>query len=124
MRQMAGGSNMIAFRPKGGKAGAFRVLNALNIIDISNNLGDAKSLVTHPATTTHQRLTADERAQLGIGDDLLRLSVGLEDARDLIADLSQARSEERRVGKECVRTCGSRWSPYHEQKNKNNMRKQ
>lgn len=90
MRQMAGGSNMIAFRPKGGKAGAFRVLNALNIIDISNNLGDAKSLVTHPATTTHQRLTVDERAQLGIGDELLRLSVGLEDVRDLIADLSQA----------------------------------
>ncbi|MFC3676329.1 O-succinylhomoserine sulfhydrylase [Ferrovibrio xuzhouensis] len=90
MRQMAGGSNMVAFRPKGGKAGAFRVLNALNIIDISNNLGDAKSLVTHPATTTHQRLTPDERARLGIGDDLLRLSVGLEDARDLIADLSQA----------------------------------
>jgi O-succinylhomoserine sulfhydrylase len=90
MRQMAAGGNMIAFRPKGGKEGAFRTLNALNIIDISNNLGDAKSLVTHPATTTHQRLTAEERARLGITDDLLRLSVGLEDVRDLIADLTQA----------------------------------
>jgi O-succinylhomoserine sulfhydrylase len=90
MRQMAAGGNMIAFRPRGGKEGAFRTLNALKIIDISNNLGDAKSLVTHPATTTHQRLTAEERARLGIGDDLLRLSVGLEDVRDLIGDLAQA----------------------------------
>lgn len=90
MRQMAAGGNMIAFRPKGGKAGAFRTLNALRIIDISNNLGDSKSLITHPATTTHQRLSAEERAALGIGDDLLRLSVGLEDAADLIADLQQA----------------------------------
>jgi O-succinylhomoserine sulfhydrylase len=90
MRQMAAGGNMIAFRPRGGKDGAFRTLNALNIVDISNNLGDAKSLVTHPATTTHQRLTVEERARLGITDDLLRLSVGLEDVRDLIADLGQA----------------------------------
>lgn len=90
MRQMTAGGNMVAFRAKGGKAGAFRVLNALKLVDISNNLGDSKSLVTHPATTTHQRLTAEERAHLGIGDDLLRLSVGLEDVRDLIADLSQA----------------------------------
>lgn len=90
MRQMRGGSNMVAFCPKGGKAGAFRMLNALRVIDISNNLGDAKSLITHPATTTHQRLSAAERAQLGIGDDLLRLSVGLEDAADLIEDLAQA----------------------------------
>lgn len=90
MRQMAGGSTMIAFAPKGGKAGAFRFLNALKVIDISNNLGDAKSLITHPATTTHQRLSAEERARLGIGDDLLRLSVGLEDPLDLIEDLQQA----------------------------------
>ncbi|HEX6957717.1 MAG TPA: O-succinylhomoserine sulfhydrylase [Ferrovibrio sp.] len=89
-RQMAGGGNMIAFSPKGGKAGAFRFLNALTLIDISNNLGDAKSLITHPATTTHQRLSAEERSRLGIGDDLLRLSVGLEDPADLIADLTQA----------------------------------
>ena len=89
-RQMGGGSNMIAFCPKGAKAGAFRALNALKIIDISNNLGDAKSLITHPATTTHQRLSPDERARLGIGDDLLRLSVGLEDPQDRIEDLLQA----------------------------------
>ncbi len=89
-RQMAAGGTMIAFSPAGGKAGAFRFLNALKIIDISNNLGDAKSLITHPATTTHQRLSPEERARLGIGDDLLRLSVGLEDPLDLIEDLRQA----------------------------------
>ncbi|HLT76629.1 MAG TPA: O-succinylhomoserine sulfhydrylase [Ferrovibrio sp.] len=89
-RQMSAGGGMIAFAPKGGKAAAFRFLNALKIIDISNNLGDAKSLVTHPATTTHQRLSEEERARLGISDDLLRLSVGLEDPRDLIEDLLQA----------------------------------
>jgi len=89
-KQMTGGGNMIAFRPKGVKAGAFRVLNALKLVDISNNLGDSKSLITHPATTTHQRLSAEERARLGIGDDLLRLSVGLEDPQDLIDDLGHA----------------------------------
>jgi O-succinylhomoserine sulfhydrylase len=68
------------------------MLNALQIFVISNNLGDAKSIVTHPATTTHQRLTPEQRAALGISDGLLRLSVGLEDAGDLIADLEQALS--------------------------------
>jgi O-succinylhomoserine sulfhydrylase len=66
------------------------VLNRLQLIAISNNLGDAKSLITHPATTTHQRFSAAERAHLGITDDLLRLSVGLEDPADLIEDLDQA----------------------------------
>jgi O-succinylhomoserine sulfhydrylase len=89
-KQMTGGGNMIAFRPKGVKGGAFRVLNSLKLVDISNNLGDSKSLITHPATTTHQRLSAEERARLGIGDDLLRLSVGLEDPQDLIDDLGHA----------------------------------
>lgn len=86
-RQMSGGGTMVAFEVAGGKAGAFAVCNALDVVLISNNLGDAKSLVTHPATTTHQRLTEAERAALGIGDGLLRLSVGLEDPLDLIEDL-------------------------------------
>lgn len=90
MRQMSAGGNMLALRPKGGKAGAFRMLNALKLVDISNNLGDSKSLITHPATTTHQRLSLEERARLGIGEDLLRLSVGLEDWQDLLEDLGQA----------------------------------
>ncbi len=89
-RQMKRGGTMIAFEVAGGKAGAFKVLNRLGIIDISNNLGDAKSLVTHPATTTHQRLPAEERARLGIGEGLLRLSVGLEDVEDLKDDLAAA----------------------------------
>lgn len=90
MRQMSAGGNMLALRPRGGKAGAFRMLNALELVDISNNLGDSKSLITHPATTTHQRLSLEERARLGIGEDLLRLSVGLEDWQDLLEDLQQA----------------------------------
>ncbi len=89
-RQMSGPGNMIAFRVEGGKAGAFRALNALRLIDISNNLGDAKSLITHPATTTHQRLPIEDRVKLGIGEDMLRMSVGLEDPLDLIEDLAQA----------------------------------
>lgn len=89
-RQMETGGTMLSFEVKGGKAAAFRALNALRIVSISNNLGDAKSLVTHPATTTHQRLTPEQRAALGIGDGLLRLSVGLEDPADLIADLREA----------------------------------
>jgi len=75
---------------KGGKAGAFRCLNALKLAKISNNLGDAKSIVTHPATTTHQRLTPDARAELGISDGFIRFSTGLEHADDLIEDLAQA----------------------------------
>jgi O-succinylhomoserine sulfhydrylase len=89
-RQMKGGSTLVAFEVEGGKARAFRLLNALRLIDISNNLGDSKSLVTHPATTTHQRFSPEVRAELGISDGLLRLSVGLEDAADLVEDLEQA----------------------------------
>jgi O-succinylhomoserine sulfhydrylase len=86
-KQMRAGSNLVAFEIKGGKQGAFRFLNGLKLVAITNNLGDAKSLITHPTTTTHQRLTPAQRAELGIGDGLLRLSVGLEHADDLIADL-------------------------------------
>jgi O-succinylhomoserine sulfhydrylase len=89
-RQMETGGTMLALEIAGGKAGAFRFLDALEIVLISNNLGDAKTLVTHPATTTHQRLSPEQRAALGIGDGLVRLSVGLEDPKDLIADLKQA----------------------------------
>jgi O-succinylhomoserine sulfhydrylase len=81
---------MIALDVKGGKEGAFRLLNALRLIRISNNLGDAKSLVTHPATTTHQRFTPEQRAEMGITDGLVRLSVGLEHQDDLLADLATA----------------------------------
>lgn len=86
-KQMTGGSNMFAFEVKGGKAAAFRVLNALKIARISNNLGDAKSLVTHPATTTHQRIGPEARAELGISDGVIRYSAGLEHKDDLLADL-------------------------------------
>jgi O-succinylhomoserine sulfhydrylase len=88
-RQMKGGSTMVAFDVAGGKAEAFRMANAFEIIKISNNLGDAKSLVTHPATTTHQRLTEEARQAAGIGQGMLRLSVGLEDVEDLIDDLKR-----------------------------------
>ena len=91
-RQMAGGGPMVAFEIKGDKKDAFRFMNALQIFKISNNLGDAKSLVTHPATTTHQRLTPEARAELGIFDNSVRLSIGLEDVRDLAADLDHALS--------------------------------
>jgi O-succinylhomoserine sulfhydrylase len=90
MAQMSGGGTVVAFELAGGKAAAFRMLNALRIVTISNNLGDTKSLVTHPATTTHMRIGPEERGRLGISDGIVRLSVGLEDARDLIADLGQA----------------------------------
>jgi O-succinylhomoserine sulfhydrylase len=89
-RQMSGGGTLVTFDVKGGKAAAFKMANALSIIGISNNLGDAKSLMTHPATTTHQRLKPEMRAQLGIGEGMVRLSVGLEDVEDLIEDLGQA----------------------------------
>lgn len=88
--QMSEGGTMIAFEVAAGKEAAFRVLNALEIIKMSNNLGDAKSIATHPATTTHQRLPAEQKVTLGITPGLVRLSVGLEDADDLIADLRQA----------------------------------
>ncbi|HIP24519.1 MAG TPA: O-succinylhomoserine sulfhydrylase [Rhodobacteraceae bacterium] len=88
--QMEAGGTVISLEIKGGKAAAFRVLDALEIVLISNNLGDAKSIVTHPATTTHSRLSEAQLAELGIGEGLIRLSVGLEDAGDLLADLKQA----------------------------------
>ena len=81
---------MLSFEVEGGKAAAFAVLNALEVILISNNLGDAKSIATHPATTTHQRLAPETREMLGIGDGLIRLSVGLEDVEDLAEDLLRA----------------------------------
>ncbi|MGO9133310.1 MAG: O-succinylhomoserine sulfhydrylase [Methylovirgula sp.] len=95
-RQMLGGGTLIAFEVDGGKEGAFAFANALSIISISNNLGDAKSLITHPATTTHQRLTAEAQAKMGITAGMLRLSVGLEDADDLIEDLLNGVSAIRR----------------------------
>lgn len=91
-KQMAGGSTMVAFEFKGGKDAAFRFQNALEIIRISNNLGDAKSLITHPATTTHKNLSDEDRAELSIGDGLVRLSVGLEDVQDLVEDIEVALS--------------------------------
>jgi len=87
-RQMGGGSTLVAFEVKGGKQAAFRLADALAVMVISNNLGDAKSIISHPATTTHQRLSEEVRRDLGISEGLLRLSVGLEDADDLVADLS------------------------------------
>ena len=89
-RQMTKGGTVLSLDIKGGRDGAFRFLNALQIILISNNLGDAKSLVTHPATTTHQRLTIEQRQVLGIGDGLVRVSIGLEDVDDLLADILDA----------------------------------
>ncbi|WP_062230986.1 O-succinylhomoserine sulfhydrylase [Aureimonas sp. N4] len=89
-RQMSGGSTLLAIDLAGGKEAAFRFSNALQIIKISNNLGDAKSLITHPATTTHKSLTDEARAELGIGPGLLRLSVGIEDVEDLLEDVERA----------------------------------
>jgi O-succinylhomoserine sulfhydrylase len=89
-RQMSGGGTLVTFELRGGKEAAFRFCNALQVIDVSNNLGDAKSMVTHPATTTHMRIGAEERAKLGITDGTIRLSVGLEDVADLIDDLATA----------------------------------
>ena len=89
-RQMPGPSQIVTFEVAGGKAAAFHFLNALRLIKISNNLGDAKSLITHPATTTHQRLKPETRAELGITDGMLRLSVGLEAVVDLLADIDAA----------------------------------
>ncbi|MEM9814329.1 MAG: PLP-dependent transferase, partial [Pseudomonadota bacterium] len=89
-RQMEAGGTVLSFEVAGGQAAAFRVLNAMGIVLISNNLGDAKSIATHPATTTHQRLSEAQREQLGITPGLIRLSVGLEDPADLEADLLSA----------------------------------
>ncbi|PPR22158.1 MAG: O-succinylhomoserine sulfhydrylase [Alphaproteobacteria bacterium MarineAlpha10_Bin2] len=89
-RQMSAGGTVVSFDIAGGKEAAFSFLNRLRLIDISNNLGDSKSLITHPATTTHQRLQPEERAALRLGDGLVRLSVGLEDVEDVKSDISQA----------------------------------
>ncbi|MBZ3691708.1 O-succinylhomoserine sulfhydrylase [Phyllobacterium calauticae] len=89
-KQMTGGSTLVAFELKDGKKAAFDCENGLEVVRISNNLGDSKSLITHPATTTHKNLTDEARAELGISDGLLRLSVGLEDADDLIEDFDAA----------------------------------
>ena len=89
-KQMRGGSTLVAFEIKGGKKAAFRFQDALQLVRISNNLGDAKSLITHPATTTHQRLTPEARAELGISDGLVRVSVGLEHPDDIVEDVLAA----------------------------------
>jgi len=89
-RQMSGGGTVVTFTVDTDKAGAYRVLDALAIIDISNNLGDTKSLITHPSTTTHSRFSEPERCEMGILDGTMRLSVGLEDPLDLIDDLEAA----------------------------------
>jgi O-succinylhomoserine sulfhydrylase len=88
--QMTAGGTVVTFELDGGKDEAFRLLDALQVVDISNNLGDSKSLITHPATTTHRRLGAEARAAIGITDGIVRISVGLEDPDDLVEDLAQA----------------------------------
>jgi O-succinylhomoserine sulfhydrylase len=90
MSQMTGGGTLVTFELAGGKDAAFSVMNAFRLIAVSNNLGDSKSLATHPATTTHMRIGAEERAKLGITDGVVRLSVGLEDVEDIKDDLAQA----------------------------------
>ena len=90
LRQMSAGGTVVTFEVAGGKDAAFRVMNGFGLIAISNNLGDSKSLATHPATTTHMRIGAEERARLGITDGVIRLSVGLEDPDDIKDDLAQA----------------------------------
>ncbi len=92
-KQMKGGSTLVAIELKGGKEAAFALQNALEIVKISNNLGDAKSLITHPATTTHKNLTDEARAELGISPGIVRLSAGIEDTDDLIEDFAQALSK-------------------------------
>ena len=87
---MGRGGTVLSLDLKGGQKAAFAFLNALNIILISNNLGDAKSIVTHPATTTHQRLSDEQKDTLGITPGLIRLSLGIEDTGDLLADIRQA----------------------------------
>ncbi|MBO3758457.1 O-succinylhomoserine sulfhydrylase [Ciceribacter sp. L1K22] len=89
-RQMTGGSTLVAIEMKGGKQAAFGLQNALEVVKISNNLGDAKSLITHPATTTHKNLSEEARAELGISSGLVRLSCGIEDSEDLVEDFARA----------------------------------
>jgi O-succinylhomoserine sulfhydrylase len=90
MKQMSAGGTLVTFEVAGGKEAAFAVMNAMRLVKVSNNLGDSKSLATHPATTTHLRIGAEERAKLGITDGVIRLSVGLEDPQDIIEDLEGA----------------------------------
>jgi O-succinylhomoserine sulfhydrylase len=87
---MTGGSTLVAFELKGGKDAAFAVQNSLDVVSISNNLGDAKSLITHPATTTHKNLNDEARAELGISGGTVRLSCGIEDTDDLLEDFAKA----------------------------------
>ena len=87
---MTKGGSLIAFETKGGKKDAFKFMNNLQLVDISNNLGDSKSLITHPATTTHYNMGEEGRAEINITDDLCRLSVGLENIDDLIEDIKKA----------------------------------
>jgi O-succinylhomoserine sulfhydrylase len=89
-KQMSGGGGVVTFEVAGAKKGAFKVANALKLVDVSNNLGDSKSLLTHPATTTHQRLTPEARAAAGVTDGMLRIAVGLEHVQDICEDLAQA----------------------------------
>jgi O-succinylhomoserine sulfhydrylase len=89
-KQMSGGGTTLSFEIAGGPTELFKVMDALKVIDISNNLGDSKSLITHPASTTHRRLDLATRESMGITDSLARLSVGLEHSSDLIKDLQQA----------------------------------
>ncbi len=89
-KQMSSGGTLVAFSIKGARAEAFKVLNALQLIDISNNLGDTKSLACHPCSTTHRALSEEEQAEMGLDESWIRLSVGLEDAGDLSRDLTQA----------------------------------
>ena len=89
-KQMSGGGSTMGIEFKGSRAEVFTFMNALRIIDISNNLGDSKSLITHPASTTHRRLTPEVQAEMGITDSVLRLSVGLEYAGDLLTDIERA----------------------------------
>src|SRR5262249_34888540 len=90
MRQMSAGGTVVACDIAGDKDACFRFLDALRLVDISNNLGDSKSLVTHPATTTHSRLKPEQRAELGIGEGLVRFSAGLEAEADLLGDIERA----------------------------------
>ena len=87
---MSGGGSLLALEVTGGQKAAFAFLNALNLVDISNNLGDSKTLACHPFSTTHANMAEAERAAVGITDGHIRLSIGLEDAQDIIADLQQA----------------------------------
>ncbi|AYC99509.1 O-succinylhomoserine sulfhydrylase [Neorhizobium sp. NCHU2750] len=89
-KQMSGGSTLVCFELKGGKEAAFKLQNALEVVTISNNLGDTRSLITHPATTTHKNLTDEARAELGISPGTVRFSAGIEDNQDLLDDFARA----------------------------------